>query len=679
MLVFLNVVRLSYGIQGYDLPKSAPPADGCVHPIFIPVYTKAERLPEQELYYNKIVQPSPASYTPSPLVSIYVASTPKPYIPESEKVYGVESAEINYAAQVVPKISYATPVTKQEYAKAIYQSTAKPSYTYSASSEKYAEELSSKYSSASSSYSSGDYAHEGKSYSHANIPIQYQFIAPAVGYVSSTPAPLKYHSLAPEASYSLSSLNKASAYDHHSYEKASQSYYPSSTPVYPSSTPIYSKSHSYIKQSPSYVSSTPAYASYPSSTPAYPTYSSTLAPYPAYEPAYIKQSPLHVVSHSAYAADEKESAEHYYAHSLNGDYGHAQVKYAGSYSKEYLPPTSAAYPVPASYNTYSGSHGAGYKGYSGQSYSNSYYNSGASSHQNAYHPSKSAANQSPKYPTPSPYQYSSQYQYSSAPLTYSPYQPAGHYSYTPAVKSYASYSPAPASHGYSGHHSSTYDASKYLSNSQYSSHNIGYAVKEASHASQYNTQGVKYVPVAVYPASSADVHTHQYSAGNAYAHQSAQYAAAQAHEAAEYAAAQAHAQQVAEYAAAQASAHQAASQYAAAAHAKQASHYAAAHQSAAHAQYSSNHASSGNKYSASYHGHSAVPSVAPEYVQYAQPAYPVAQYATAAAPLVGTQYHAPAYKSYLSSDSEHSHKYHGVQSVASQHEEYYVSIAWVIW
>lgn len=622
-----------------------------MHPIYIPVYTKADSLAEHDVYYSKLVQPSPAPYTPSPLVSIYVASTPKPYISESEKVYGVESADLKYAAPLVPKISYATPVTKQEYAKAIYQSTVKPSYGYS--SEKYAEELSSKY--ASSAYSSGDYSHEGKSYS---IPIQYQFVAPAVGYVSSTPAPLKYHSSA-EASYS--SLNKASSYDHHSYDHHSHekaSYYPSSTPVYPSSTPVYSKSHSYIKQSPSYVSSTPAYVSYPSSspayvsypssTPAYPTYSSTLAPYPAYEPSYVK--PLHVASHAAYAADEKESAEHYYAHLLNGDYGHAQVKYAGSYSKEYLPPTANSAPA---YNAYSGSHGAGYKDYSGQSYSNSYYNSGASGHHNAYEATKSY--QSPKYP--SPYQYSSQYQYSSAPLTYSPYQPA----YSPAIKSYSSYSPAPAAHGYSGH--SDYDASKYSSSSQYSSHNHGYAVKEASHASKYDAHGHKYVPVAVYPASSADLH--QYSAG--YAHQSSQYAAAQ--EAAEYAA-QAHA---AEYAAAQASAHQAASQYAAAAHAKQASHYAAAHQSAAHSQYSSGHAASGNKYSASYYGHSAVPSATPTYVQYAQPAYPVVQYATAA-PQVAAQYHVPAYKSY-SSGSEHSHKYHGVQSVASQHEEYYVSIA----
>lgn len=675
LLLLLNVVRLSYGNSGYDLQKSAAPADGCVHPIFIPVYTKAESLPEQELYYNKVVQPSPASYTPSPLVSIYVASTPKPYVVESEKVYG---AEVKYAAQVAPKISYAIPVTKQSYADAIYQSTAKPNYAYASSSEKYSQEVGSKYhsSAASSAYSSSDYAHTGKSY--ASVPVQYQFIAPAVGYVSSTPAPLKYHSSA-AGSYSHSLLNKASHYDQQSYDSSydKASYYPSSTPVYPAL-----KSHSYIKQSPSYVSSTPAYLSYPSSTPSYPTYSSTVAPYPAYESVYLKQSPPYVASHSAtYAAGEKESAEHYYSHASNADYGNAHVKYAGSYSKEYLPPTSVAYSLPA----YTGSPAASYKGYAGQSHSNSYYNSGAShGHQNAYH-SKSAAYQSPKYsyPTASPYQYSSQYQYSSAPVNYSPYPAAPQYSYTPAVKSYATYSPA--AHTYSSGQHSAYDASKYSSSSSQYSHNHGYAVTEASHKSQYGAQGVKYVPVGVYPSSGAAAHSTQYSTGNTYqsahyvaaaqAQQAAEYAAAQvqAQQAAEYAAAQAQAEQEAEYAAAQASAHQAASHYAAAAHAKKVAHYAGAHQSAAHAQYSSAHAASANKYSASYYGHSAAPSISPAYVQYPQPAYPVVQYATAAAPVVGAQYHVPAYKSYSSSGSEHSHKYHGVQSVASQHEEYYVS------
>ncbi|XKL66070.1 hypothetical protein PGB90_009490 [Kerria lacca] len=657
LLIAVNVLRVSNAHNGQLHKKSAPPLDGCVHPIYVPVYTKAEDLSAHEelSYYNKIEsQPSPAPYSvSSPLVSIYVASTPKPYISESENTYSLESAHVKYA-----------PV-KQSYGKAIYQSTIKPSYEYSASSEKYIDESNAKYqnqyvssaSAAQTHSSSSDYAANGQSYRYSSIPIQYKFTSPVVAPV------VAYKKVTPVNYYSSSSYGKNAAYkqslhykaDEHAYEKESKQYYPSSTPSYPSSTPLYvPHQQSYAKTSSNYVSSTPTYSSYVKLSPSY--VSSTPA-YPLYESqAYVKQSPIYVATHSL-ASNEvygKESIGQYYSHSSDADYSYSNAKYAGSYSKEYLPPVTTyepaptVYIAPAPYNSYDKSYSNAHsKNYASQSYSSSQYNSGASSYNyrpsklNAYESSKYNSNQQ-SYAQNTPYQYSSQYSYSAAPVNYSPYSSDTHqYSYSSLTKpTHSSYFSAPASI-YSGSSSS---ASKDSTNSHYS----GYAVTERPQQVYYQQPSLEYVPVSSYVQplkySIADTAQTQYSAGLA---THAQYSSTNAAKS-QYATTHALKSQLAPY-------------------------------STHHTQYSSAAVPLAQYAVPQYaqHSYSAYPTAqyaVPQYAQHSYSAYPTAQYASAAAVTAhGIKYEQPSYQSQASYQSSHSksHEYHGLQSVASQHEEYY--------
>lgn len=705
LFVICKILTLTYAHHGYTHEKSASAAEGCVHPIYVPVYTKAQE--PYDVLYNKVnAESSPAPYSAAPIVSVYVASTPKPYTAEKES-YSAEAIDVKYASQVAPTY-------KQSYAKAVYQSTSKPNYAYSASSEKYDSESKAKYEqqSISNTALSNDYS-AGTSQIYYN-PIRYSFSSPAIGsYAVNKIAP----SLHSNKGYVY---NKAGAYAHDSietayneeyesgayetaktYSKEAEHNYVSSTP-YPAPTYASSTPHSlstYVSSTPhptpSYVSSTSHSApSYVSST-SHPTlFYSSSTPSPAYVQinSYIKPT-------LSYSSQYSAAAEAAYNHEATNYYereGYSGNQYAGSYFKEYLPPkynhdyakpsstyiSSAPYSA-SQYGSHSESHGSR-SHLSANQYSNVFttkHNAGYAGE--AFDNSAlklNAHEEAGQEYAASPYQYSAQYAYSSAPATYSAYSvtpthSASVYSTQTVKPSYATYSssiPSYSSHSgsYSTHSAPSYVAHSAGSASAYFGHNThsgqSYSAPSySSHSSSASYSSQKGPLYSLHPAtvlSSYSGHGGKYS-NSASLLEASKYASSQ--KASKYTSSQSQYSQATGYAVTEAPRlayyETQPVQYVAPALVQTAVNVPYSQQPAEHSAHVASISASTFQYS--------------PFTQHA--ATPVAQYAAAAVPLTGIQYQAPAYTqshgtAYQSSHAK-SHEHQRLHSVASQHEEYYVS------
>lgn len=701
-VILFVICKITYAHQGYTHEKPASAAEGCVHPIYVPVYTKAQE--PYDVFYNKVnAESSPAPYSAAPIVSVYVTSTPKPYTAE-KKSYSAEAIDVKYAPQVAPTY-------KQSYAKAVYQSTSKPNYAYSASSEKYDSESKAKYEQQyiSNTALSSDYS-AGTSQIYYN-PIRYSFISPAVGsYVVNKIAP-SFHSTHGKSTgqneHKGYFYNKAGAYAHDSvetayneeyeadktYSKEAEHNYVSSTP-YPASTYASSTPHSL----PTYVSSTPhPTPSYVSSTsysaPSHPTllYTSS-TPSPAYVQinSYIKPTLGYSSQYSATveAAYNQEATNHYDQEGYSGN------QYAGSYFKEYLPPKyNHDHPKPLSIYVSSAPYRASeYKShsesYGGRSYSsaNQYRNVFSAKHDAGYIGEAfdnsalklNAHEDAGQEYAASPYQYSAQYAYSSAPATYSAYsvtptQSTAVYSTQTDKPSYATYLssiPSYSSHSgsYSTHSVPSYAAhsagSAYFGHNTHSGQSYS-APSYSSHSSSVSYSSQKRPAYSLYPAtalSGYSGHGGKYS-NSASLLEDSKHASSQ--KASKYTSSQSQYSQATGYAVTEAprlSYYEAQPvQYVVPALVQPAVNAPYAQQPAAHSAHAASVSASTVQYS--------------PFTQYA--ATPVAQYAAAAVPLTGIQYQAPSYTQSHDTAYQSIHvksdEHQRLHSVASQHEEYYVS------